>query len=281
MAYIVRKKPWISALLVLILGPFGFLYYSFRKALVVFLLFFLLPSIILYQTPNSTAIEIFRWIILIALATYAYLDVEGRLDIIEKFSTSLIGFISIPIIFANFFGEIVGAIWLLFLGQWQLVILGFILTFLIPYIYTLSLLIQIPLASLLAYTQKHNKKTLSLILAFITMFIGHAIIIFYVMFVADKAIVISELNGLSLIALLLFGYGVATGPFSYMARGEDKDAIGSFIGVFISQISYIILAVGYLFNLLPLAFTIVLFIVFGSEMYLLSVTSRIIDYEKK
>jgi hypothetical protein len=43
MVYQVTKKPWLGAILVFLFGPLGFLYYSWKKA-VVTLLLFLLPN---------------------------------------------------------------------------------------------------------------------------------------------------------------------------------------------------------------------------------------------
>lgn len=57
----VTKKPWLGVLFVFIFGPFEFLYYSWQKALVVFLLFFL-PNLLLYKL-NSIIAEIILWII--------------------------------------------------------------------------------------------------------------------------------------------------------------------------------------------------------------------------
>ncbi|MDO8486205.1 MAG: hypothetical protein Q7S77_00700 [Candidatus Staskawiczbacteria bacterium] len=274
------KKPWLGALFVFIFGPFGFLYYSWKKALVVFLLFFL-PNLIIYNLDYGVAAEIFRWIIQIVLAVYAYFDIDGKLNIFENILSGIIGTIIVPIIFLNFFGEIVGAIWLLIIGQWQLVIIGVIISFIFPFIYSIiSLVTQFPLGGLALWAEKKNKKILMLVLGFISMFIGHIIILFYVLYVADKAIIIAELANINILAMLLFGYGVATGPFSYMAKSEPSDAIGTFIAVFIAQLSFIIIAIAYLLNYPLIAVPIILIFVFGLEVYLLSITSKAFDYEK-
>ncbi len=52
---------------------------------------------------------------------------------------------------------------------------------------------------------------------------------------------------------LLFGYGVATSPFSYMAS-KDQESTGvsaSFIAVLLTQLSFLILILSYYFNWYP------------------------------
>lgn len=48
MTYYITKNPWLGAFLTLLFDPFGFLYYSWKKAIVNFLLFFL-PNLFLYE----------------------------------------------------------------------------------------------------------------------------------------------------------------------------------------------------------------------------------------
>jgi len=278
MAYRVTKKPWLGAFFVFIFGPFGFLYYSWKKMLISFLLFFL-PNMILYNLDSIIA-EIIRWLLQTLMALFAYLDLKDKLNIIDDIFSKIFSAISIPIIFLNFFGEIVGGIWLLFLGQWKLVLVAFLFTLFVPYGYSIVFLIQMPLAALLVFAQNKNKKYLALITGFINIFISHALILIYVFFVIDFAISISISKDLNIIALLLFGYGVATSPFSYMASKEGPDAIASFLGVFVSQISYIIFAVAYLFNYPVIAIPIIFLIVFGIEVFQLSIVSQAWNYER-
>ncbi|MBU2034891.1 MAG: hypothetical protein KKA59_03840, partial [Candidatus Omnitrophica bacterium] len=57
------------------------------------------------------------------------------------------------------------------------------------------------------------------------------------------------------IPLLIWSYGVAMGPLAYMARGEDKDSIGTNIGIFLAILTWFTLAFMYLFtgiSLIPL-----------------------------
>ncbi|MGD1043489.1 MAG: hypothetical protein ABR913_10595 [Sedimentisphaerales bacterium] len=279
MAYIVTKKPWLGAFFVFIFGPLGFLYYSWKKALIAFLLFFL-PNLLLYGL-NSTIAEVIRWVVQLLMAIFVYLDIKDKLNIIEDIFPKVLSVVIIPIIFLNFFGELVGGIWLLFLGQWKLAFGAFIFSLFIPYVYLIVTLLQIPFGLLLVYAQNKNKKYLCLTAGFISILIGHMAILLYVFFVLDKALLFSELKNINIIALLLFGYGIATGPFSYMASTEGPDATGSFLAVFVSQISYIIFSITYLLNYAPIAIPIILLIVFGIEVFQLSILSQTWSYEKE
>jgi len=81
MVYKVTKKPLLGGFFTIIFGSFGFLYYSWKKALVAFLLF-TIPNLLLYSQDNLIA-EITRWSIQILMAVFVYLDLKGRLYIFE------------------------------------------------------------------------------------------------------------------------------------------------------------------------------------------------------
>lgn len=103
----------------------------------------------------------------------------------------------------------------------------------------------------------------------------------YVFFILDSAIRVAASTNLNIVAFLLFGYGVATSPFSYMASKESPDATGSFLAVFLSQISYTILAIAYLFNYPEIAIPIILLIVFGMELFQVSLVSSTWKFKKE
>lgn len=279
MAYQVTKKPWLGAILVFIFGPLGFLYYSWRKA-VVTLLLFLPPNMLLYSLDGTIA-EIVRWGIQLLMASFVYIDLKGKLYLLDDVFSKVISAISIPILFLNFFGGIISGIWLLFLGQWKLVIGALFFTIFVTWAYSIVAIVQMPLLALLAYAQEKNKKTLCLVSGFITILISHAIILFYVFFVLNKAILISASKDLNIFALLLFGYGVATSPLSYMASKGGPDAFGALLGVFVAQISYLLFAVAYLLNYPAISIPIILLIVFGIELFQLYVVSLTWPHENE
>lgn len=277
MSYTVTKKPWLGAILVFVFGPFGFLYYSWKKVIVTLLLFSL-PNMLLYALDSAIA-EVVRYIIQLLMAVFAYLDLNDDLYVLEAIFLGILYALSFPISILNFLGAIAGGIWLLFLGQWEVVVMGFILAIIIPFAYSIVAAIQLPLSLLMEFLRKKNKKFTNLTIGFINIFIDHAIILMYVFIIVSNAIRIAESNNLSVIAFLLFGYGVATGPFSAMA--SEDDATGSILGVFVSQISYIILSIAYLFYYPAIAVPVILLIVFGTEILQLSIMGKIRDYKNE
>ena len=69
------KKPWLGAILTLIFGPFGFIYYSWKTAIVwfvsMFLVVFLLIIIFDYDPPTWS-----KYVVLPIMAIYAYFDIQ-------------------------------------------------------------------------------------------------------------------------------------------------------------------------------------------------------------
>jgi hypothetical protein len=59
-----------------------------------------------------------------------------------------------------------------------------------------------------------------------------------------------------------------------MASQEGPDAYASFLGVFVAQISYLLLAITYLFNYIAISIPIILLIVFGIEVFQLYSASQ-------
>ena len=228
---------------------------------------------------DGTIAEIVRWGIQFLMASFVYLDLQGKLYLLDDILSKVLTAITIPIMFLNFFGGIISGIWLMFLGQWKLVIGAFFFTIFVPWAYSIVALAQMPLVALLAWAQEKNKKTLCLVAGFINIFIGHAIILFYVFFVLDKALLIAASRDLNIFAVLLFGYGVATSPFSYMASKEGPDAYGSILGVFVAQISYLLFAVAYLFNYPAISIPIILLVVFGIEIFQTYAVSQMFPYD--
>jgi len=185
--------------------------------------------------------------------------------------------ISIPIIVLNVISGIVSGIWLIILGQWKIVVAAILISLFVLFVYLIVAMIQMPLVLLMSYAVERSKKTLAMFSGFLNLFIGYAIILFYVFMVLVKVIEISIKTNLNIIPLLLLGYSVATGPFSYLASKEREDSFGSFIAVFIAQISYLLFAITVLLNISPIALPIILLIVFGTEIYQLNLLSQMLN----
>jgi len=74
-----RKNPWVGLLLVLVLGPFGFLYHSWKTFLLV--LFVIGPLWIIFL--HGTALDLVKnqwahYTALVLLAAVAWLQIRGK-----------------------------------------------------------------------------------------------------------------------------------------------------------------------------------------------------------
>jgi hypothetical protein len=160
------------------------------------------------------------------------------------------------IMLLNYFGWIVGGIWLLFTGHWAFAVGAFLVGVFFPYAYSLFCLILIPFTLLLTKLEEKRQKGLLTAVGIVTILLSHFINLVYVVSVFLAFMSYSESNTLNYIPFMIFGWSVATGPFSHMASKERGDSVGTFIGLYIVYISYLILCATYIlkagFLVLPL-----------------------------
>lgn len=175
----------------------------------------------------------------------------------------------IPIIILNIGGAIVGAIWLFVIGEWKLVIGAFIISCIFPFVYSLIMLIQLPLDILLGWFVERKKKSFVAITGFVNMLIGHIAGLGWVFLVFTYAIILSEKQ--TSIPYLLFGWEVATGPFQYMASKEPPDSIGTYAAVYLLQIAYLIFVIFFFLGIFPLTIPVVILITLFLEIFLIKI----------
>ena len=63
----------------------------------------------------------------------------------------------IPVIILNVFGHVTGVIWLFILGEWRIVLLGWLISIAFTFVYSVIMIIQVPLAALLSFLQERRK----------------------------------------------------------------------------------------------------------------------------
>jgi len=176
-----------------------------------------------------------------------------------------------PIVGLNIAGGIAGAIWLLVLGEWRLVLIAILVSIAFPFAYSLISMPQIGLLALMhRFRDRHRK--LALAVGFGNMLISHAINLAWLVLVFYLALRYSE--GHSVIPYLLFGWEVALGPFQYMATKEPPDSIGTYVAVYLMQVSYLVLAIFCLSGILQLALPLIILITLATEVYLVKFVSR-------
>lgn len=154
---------------------------------------------------------------------------------------SIIGYSLLGIIiFLNFFSGIISGVWLIVLGMWSQLLLGVFYSFVMPFAYTIAALPPMLLMPLLLKFSENGNKVMTAILGFINVIYSDLIILFWTYFIFVEFV--SEASGAVVIPLVLWGYTTVVAPLGYMAKGE-QDSIGTSLGIYFAQISYIALVV--------------------------------------
>ncbi len=177
---------------------------------------------------------------------------------------ALVALLMVPLMVLNFFGGIGSGIWLAILGEWWAIGYGFVglfSHFLLGIILMPGLALGVPAALLL-------EKGMT-ILAFPFVFLsqvytyaiitGWCILVFYIF--------MSRADHDTFWPLLIWSYGVALGPWMYMAQKEMQGGTGDAAAMttFFAQIAYITMA---LVGIFTRASIVDLVMVFGGIMLL-------------
>jgi len=193
----------------------------------------------------------------------------------------------------NFGAGLIGGGWLLLSGGWRLVVSGLLISFIMPWAYTIAFLPGMLFTGLFAKAVEKNSRFWASILGFIAAGYQYFILAFWVTYIF--AWFVLE-GGYSTIALALWGYSVVMGPIGYMASKEGDNATGTTLGVLFTQISYIALVINHFAggsidqgNLIVWIFLIifvvlvvsVLNLVFPKKTEVSEITSPIIESESK
>ncbi len=186
-----------------------------------------------------------------------------------------------PLLFIlNFFGGIVGGGWLIFSGEWKFVLLTFFISLFIPTLYSIVIMpFNFIFGAGVSFFTNKQKKTPVIIFGAISILINNLIELFWVFVVFIYIVARADTSGISIIPYLLYGYALATGPFNYMASKEPEYSIGTQIGVFFVEISYVVLSALLLVNGLAFALPIILVLTVLLLVFLLKNTSEIMDME--
>lgn len=168
--------------------------------------------------------------------------------------------LSFFILVLNFLSGIIGGLWILFSGGWRLVVYGVVISFVMPWLWTIAFLPQFIFLPFLTKAFDKGSKFWVAILGFFANLYGNVLIVIWTYFVLT--LVLDYRSDYLLLPLLLLGYSVTLGPLQYMAQKEGPNSSGSIMGVLLSQISYIVLSVIVLFGgepsiLIPLMFSLI------------------------
>ncbi|MEK6953092.1 MAG: hypothetical protein AABX29_08835 [Nanoarchaeota archaeon] len=149
----------------------------------------------------------------------------------------------------NYFAGFIGGIWLLILGEWPIVVFGFIASFIMPWLYAIAMLPMLALVPLFNRFAERKNKILTLPIGFIGALYTNFIILLWVYLVFDVLVIQMYEQGVhNLVPLIIWAYSVTTSPLSYMARGESAESTGTTRGLFLGFIGFILTAILWFFG---------------------------------
>ena len=167
--------------------------------------------------------------------------------------------VCIPLMLLNMFGGIVAGVWLAILGKWGIIGWGvasfFISSSLIGFAMAPGLLFAIPA---IAFHEKGIKVGF-----YLFSFLGalYMVVILTVWCMGVLDFFIDKADAGSLYATLLWSYGVATGPLSYLTNRETQSGggTGATVATCFAQVGYVVTVVASLIFQLSFVEMIVVF----------------------
>lgn len=165
-----------------------------------------------------------------------------------KAIVGLITALSIPLMILNMLGGIVSGIWLAILGEWGAVGTGILIFFVSTLLLSFALMPSFLLAAPAAYFGEKGK-TIGLVFfgALSSIYILGLITIWCcgILFLFVK-----DATASSLIPRLIWSYGIATGPWAYMAskEGQGEEGFASTMATFLAELAYVVIILLVLFS---------------------------------
>lgn len=145
--------------------------------------------------------------------------------------------LALPIMILNFGGGIVGGIWLAFLGEWKLIIIGIILLFTSHWLLALLMMPGLLISGVALKFGEKNKFIL-LLFGFLSQFYTNILIVGTCVF---AFLICSNFYkdsvGVGYIPYLLWSWGMALGPWQFFASKEPENEFTA-ITLFCASIFY-------------------------------------------
>jgi hypothetical protein len=176
----------------------------------------------------------------------------------------LISILSVPLMILNMLGSIVSGIWLAILGDWWAIVQGIIFLFTSHFLLAFALMPSM-LFALPAVYFLDKGKTFWLAVS-VTLSSGYILALITVWCCWIFFLFMQNATGSDFIPRLIWSYGVAIGPWSYMAskdQGPESEGFAASLATFLAELAYITIMVVVLFTSITLYEAIK---VFGSFM---------------
>lgn len=151
--------------------------------------------------------------------------------------SKIIQALAIPIMILNSGGGLVGGVWLAFLGEWKLIIIGIVLLFVSHWLLALLMMPGLLLSGVALKFGEKNKFLLYLF-GFFSQFYTNVLMVATCVF---AFLLCSSFYkgtvGLSYIPYLLWSWGMALGPWAYFASKEPENEFST-VTIFSASIFY-------------------------------------------
>jgi tetratricopeptide (TPR) repeat protein len=165
-----------------------------------------------------------------------------------KALTAVITALSVPLLILNLLGAIVSGIWLVVIGEWRPVGLGILFFFGSSFLLSFALMPGMLLAAPAAWFAARGK-TLGLVL-FGTLSSIYTLALVTLWCCSVLFLFVKDATAGSIIPRLIWSYGIATGPWAYMAsqeQGPDGEGFASTMSTFLAQLAYLVIMLLVLF----------------------------------
>jgi hypothetical protein len=141
----------------------------------------------------------------------------------KQFLIGIIAVLALPLMLLNMLGDVIAAIWLLCLWKWQALLLGFCGLF-SHFFLGLAIMPSVLLAAPVVTLIEKGKARLAIILGLPAMVYIHGLVFSWCMVIIYLCLQMADAQ--SIIPMMLLAYGVATGPWAYMALQERQAGSG-------------------------------------------------------
>ena len=161
--------------------------------------------------------------------------------------------LTIPLMVLNMLGGVVSGIWLGILGQWGTIIGGVLFFFISTWLLSFALMPSLLLAAPAAYCAEKGKILGFVFFGALSNLYTFALITIWccgLLFLYVKGATTS-----SLIPRLIWSYGVATGPWAYMAskeQGPEGEGFASSVSTFLAELAFLVIMLLVIFT--PITF---------------------------
>ncbi len=185
--------------------------------------------------------------------------------------------ISIPLMFLNLLGGVVSGVWLAIIGEWGTIGLGIVFfigsTMLLGIALMPSVLLMFPAAR---FAEKGQMAGLMFFGALSSIYVLTLITIWCC---GVLYLFVNNADAGDLIPKLIWSYGIATGPWVYMASKEEcssDDGFASFLPTFLAELAYLVIMLLIIFSSMTLLRAVQIFGAFMLVCLLVQMTMSVI-----